>query len=103
MLDKLFKFRVPWDKNDQGLAFGPNRAVRNVLALYSSNQDKTWKGLGLLHMVATYCLPNNVFEKKYFLCHINDIIKTRKEDMNPTKMLRYSRLGYTDRNNCTAT
>lgn len=61
MLDELFKF--PWDKNDQGLAFSPNRAVRNVLAIYSSNQDKTLQGWGLniLHMVATYCLPKNVF------------------------------------------
>lgn len=26
MLEELLEFRVLWDENDQGIAFGPNRA-----------------------------------------------------------------------------
>lgn len=44
MLEELFKSKVPWDKNDWGFTFGPNRTVRNILGIYPSSKDKSlWK------------------------------------------------------------
>lgn len=44
MLDELFIFRVLWDKNDQGITFGPNRADKCSRSL-SIIQDKS-TGMG---------------------------------------------------------
>lgn len=41
MVEKLFKFKVLWDKNDRCIASGPNRTLRNVSVLHSLNQDES--------------------------------------------------------------
>lgn len=47
LLDEVLKFRVLWDKYGQGITHCPNRAVRNVVALYPSikirvHRDGDW-------------------------------------------------------------